>query len=235
MTFFILISCFISIISGFLSYYVSGEIFIGIGVGIIFLGYLIFAYKFFIEKYKKDLSKMHECYLFINNFIISLSVQNSFKEAYEKATFNSTGYYKEILKNIEHLSIKERIEYLKEYFDFDLYFHFINILNLYEEQGGNILDLSKSLLEENMRSENALNESISIARNKLLEFSILWIITYTVLGLSRFALDNFFYLISSILVYKIMIVCFFVLVLVSIHFLIINYKTVVIKRGIKNA
>ena len=60
-------------------------------------------------------------------------------------------------------------------FTFDIYKLFLNIIALYEEQGGNILQMAALLTEKSRYQEQYLNNTVGVAKRKIIEFSTLWL------------------------------------------------------------
>lgn len=217
------IAIFISAISAIVAFVATSNMYVCIGVLLFYLLYLLFSVKNVLICYKNKVNRIHECFNFTNSFIISLSVNNSFQTAYEYATLNAKGYFLEEISHIEHLQISERINYLSNYFLSDIYKMFLNIISAYEDQGGNILTMSESLIKELTRIENETNEYLSQSRRRIIEFSSLWILTYVILLFVRFALSQFYDRISSSPLFIASICIFFFFVLISIHLMITTF------------
>ncbi|MFA5283428.1 MAG: hypothetical protein WC366_02820 [Bacilli bacterium] len=210
----------ISVISSIVAYVATSNIYVCFAILLVYLFYLIFSVKNVLICYKNRLDRIHECFNFTNSFIISLSVNNSLQAAYECATLNAKGYLLDETSHIEHLQINERINYLSNYFSSDIYKMFLNIINAYEDQGGNILTMSETLIKELTRIENETNEYSSLSKKRIIEFSSLWILTYVILLFVRFALSQFYNQISASPLFVGSICIFFVFVLISIHLMI---------------
>ena len=90
----------------------------------------------------------HECYRFLNTFIISLSVSQSGERALEEVSLDLKGEEKEIFEAIAQLSLEERIAYFARYFENSSYTMFLSIFQLYENQGGDVLEVAEPLLKE---------------------------------------------------------------------------------------
>ena len=106
---------------------------------------------------------------------------------------------------------------------------FIDLINLYEEQGGNILDMSRYLLEETRQMEDYIFRCQNIARKRMVEFSILWILTMTIMVVMRFSLSQFFADISKQIFFPIGIGGIVLFTLVSIHIAIVKMCNLKIK------
>ena len=127
---------------------------------------------------------------------------------------------KEILDSIKDLNEEEKINYLVKYFKFDLYRLFVDTISLWNEQGGDIIKMSRHLVEQVRLKEEYLLSCQSLNKTKSFEFIILWSIALAILATLRFALSQFFLRISQTLFYQIAIVAIQLFALFSIYLLI---------------
>lgn len=213
----VIIGTVISVILGVSGFLASGNIIVGVvSLVLPFLYFILFARKS-IYKYEVKISRFKECYHFINNFVVSLSIKNSVSSALESTIEAMPSKEFAFSENIDLFSVKEKIQYFSNYFRFHVYSLFIDLINLYEEQGGNILDMSRYLLEETRQVEDYIFRSQNIARKKIVEFAILWFLTLAIMVVMRFALSQFFSTISKQIFFPIGIGLIILFALVSIH------------------
>lgn len=229
MSSFLLISIVISVVIGVITFLASNNYIIAIIALVIYLLYfLIFAQKIF-NKYKTKIVRFYECYHFINTFIVSLSIKLSLSSAYETAILTIDKEHVKELETIDSFEINDWLNHLNKYFKFHIFSLFIDLININEEQGGNILEQSKYLLEELRLNEEYISEGTLISKRKMTEFAILWVLTYVIMVFMRFALSSFFQNISKQLFFIIGILLIDVFCLLSIHFAIIKYTSLKIK------
>lgn len=171
------------------------------------------------QMYKVSVSRFKACYSFINSYIISLSIKLTLPSALESTLLSMDEESKSEFEGIDHLNDLEKLDYLKKYYHFHIYELFLNIISIYEERGGNILDISSYLLNESRNQNEYLIRVESMGRRKWVEFSILWFLSLTIMVILRFALSQFFELISKQMVYHITIIGVFLLALASIEIL----------------
>ena len=215
MLFYIIVPLFFGAIS-----YIASENFIVMGVTLtISLVYFLLFFMKRHQKYKISVSRFKSCYTFINSFIISLSIKLTIPAALESTLISIDSEAKGEFEGIGHLSDNEKLDYLKKYYHFHTYELFLNIVSIYDERGGNILDLSTYLLNESRNQHEYLIRCESMGVKKWIELSVLWFLSLAIMVILRFALSQFFSLISKQLVYHISIVGVFVLALVSIEVL----------------
>ena len=177
--------------------------------------------------------RFHECYTFINNFIISLSIKNTVEGSFTSTLESMNPHFKKEVEGLEHLSGLEKLTYLSKYFTFDIYKLFLNIVSLYEEQGGNILSMSSLLTEQSRYQEQYLNKNSVLAKRKIIEFSTLWLFSISILIVLKFVLGQFYNTIFSQLIFQVLIGLMFVIVVISIHIFISRLTKVEI-RGWNN-
>ena len=179
-----------------------------------------------INKFQQNVHRYHQFYQFINTFIISLNVKGSLTSALESAYETSDEGTKEILDSIKELNEEEKISYLNKYFKFDLYNLFVDVIKIWNEEGGDILMMSRYLLDQARYKEEYIINCQSLNRSKTVEFVILWSIALIILTALRFALSQFFTIITSTLFYQIAVVVLLLFVLFSIFLLIMRITNI---------
>ena len=220
----------ISLAIGLVSYLASNNYFIGGGIALVYLlYYLVIALKR-INKHSKKVYRIHNSYKFINSFIITMSVRNSLEEAYRSGIQGSSGELKHIVQEIENMDSNERLNYLRKYFNLSIYKMFLNIVELYLDQGGNILTMSDSLIAETTRIEDSLNKSSRSIKKNILEFIILWGLSLGILLFMRFGISSFYLSMLHSPIFLGMLVIYFLLILFSIHMLIMRATELSIKE-----
>lgn len=203
------------------------------GVILISLLYFLFIAQKILKSYFLKSRRFHSCYTFINSFIISLSIKGSLMSAFDYVKLSMDKEYLSLVDGIASLKDEEKLDYLKSYFDFDIYKLFLSVIDIYINQGGDIFSISHYLILELRRNEDYLLKSESIGKRRIIDFALLWFFSLIILVILRFALSQFYSFITSLMLYKISIVGLFILILVSIHFLIRKYTQVFI-RGFEN-
>lgn len=189
---YIIIFFILGLFSGGLSYLASNHLITSLLIGLFIFLYGVIFLKKKIQLSFQNYFKAEQCFYFINSFLISLSMQNSMLDAYQSSLLNVKEPLKTEILKIEHLTVEEKIQFLNEYFAFDIYQMFLNILDVYVNQGGDILLMSELLLKEiNRLQQHLLTHSSSIL-NKTIELVILWAITFGIIIFLRFGL-SFFY------------------------------------------
>lgn len=197
-------------------------------------GLYLFLYAYpHIQKSIKRNKSFHSCYTFINTYIISLSVNGSLLAAFESTKLSMNEEYKEVINGLTNLSELEKLDYLKKYYDFDIYFLFLSVIKVWVEQGGDIFHLAHYLIEETRRDEDYLIKCEQISKRKSVEFSMLWVFTLIIIIALRYSLNTFYSQITRNLLFQIAIVSIFVLLLLSVHLLVIKINNIQIK-GYRN-
>ena len=196
------------------------NIFIALGVMVLFalIGTLIFVPM--ITKHKNKVKRFHECYHFINNFVIALSIKKSIAGSLESVVNSMPTEFIEMYEGLEYMSDNEKINYLSTHFSFHIYRLFIQILELWEEEGGDILEMSKYLIAEARNSEEYITKSDSLSSHKYVEITVLWGFCLAIVVVLRFVLKDFFASVKHNVIYIVSIVLLMMLVLFSIYLLL---------------
>ena len=187
-----LLGLVISLILAFVGYFATSNIFVGGGI----LLYSIVFYYLLLSKrlsaHKNDVARIHECYLFINNFLVSLSIKQSLIAAFEAVSHTISDEFYDYLTSIEDLSPQEKLMYLNRYFSFHIYQIFVDIIFLWLEEGGKILDMSSHITNEMREIEEYTQYSISINRRKAVEIGTLWLFSLAIVIALRIALNEYY-------------------------------------------
>lgn len=213
-----------------IAYLSSMNIFITAAIMLIYLLYYFLLARKKFTKYLKQQERVHSCYHFINSFLVTLSVKESFEDAYESAIRIENKEFKEQVDNINNLAVYDRVSYLRGYFDLAIYKIFLNILDLYQDQGGNILAMSENLIRECTRTEKTITEATSIGNKHLIEFFLLWLMSFAIIIFMRFSISEFYMMMIKQPVFMIMLFAFFLICLASVHLFFRRFTNLTIKE-----
>lgn len=155
--------------------------------------------------------KTRECITFINNFIITLSMNESILSTFEIVKESLSKRLTNQVKLVSHMSSEEQIVYLKKYFNLSIYDVFLNLLDQYIYNGGDILKISQILLFDARQIEEMLDNHISISIKKIFEFITLWGMTFIILIVIKISLSDYFSKIIESTMFTYGIVIFFLL------------------------
>ena len=223
-----------SLLISFSAYLATMQIFIPFGIFAIYVLYYFLLIRKKIAQYLHKSEVVHSCYHFINSFLITISVKESLEEAYQNGLRVAPKSLLEETNEIENMTIMERINFLRSYFNLAIYKMFLNVINLHQEQGGNILTISDSLIRECTRVEKTLNESTAIGNRHLVEFAVLWLLSFFILIFLRFAISQFYSQMISSFIMIAFISGFYLIFLVSVHLFLINFTSISIKEDVEN-
>ena len=190
---------------------------------IIFLvtnAFFILVVKRQMDKTHLKIHRYHQCFQFVNSFIISLNIKGSMSAAMESAYETADEATREILDSIKEMTEEEKLSYLQKYFKFDLYRLFVDTVTLWSEQGGEILHMSRYLVDQVRLKEQYLINCQSLHISKTIEFVVLWAITLAILAALRFSLSQFFSYISGTIIYQVSVVVTMFFTLLSIFVLV---------------
>lgn len=202
---------------GAVTYYATSSLICGLIVLSLTIIYFFFVLNSIYSKYKIKVARFHECYLFINNFIISLSIKSSLIGAFESVTASvSEGMNKELYK-IRDMKEIDKLNYLVSYFKFDDYRLFCDVISLWLEEGGNILRMSNHITNHIREIEEYINFSESKSKSRFIEFCLLWAFTIVIIIVLKIVLNNFLSAMLKNMIFKIGVVFVFTFLLASLH------------------
>lgn len=231
----IIIYLSISLVFGFLFYYLTANLIFSIAIAIIYLVFFSSFYEIKYRRYKIIIRKTRECIQFINNFIITLSVNNSINTTFQTLSSSFSNELIEQINSINHLSDEEKIMYLEYYFVSPLYSVFTKLLKQYIEEGGNIIDNTHLLIFDTRIVEEDLNNFLSISFRKVFQFGLMWAICFVILIITKFALGNYYMKIQEMEYFPFSILIFFLLFLTCLYLLLSHFLDLrFINEEIKN-
>lgn len=220
----------ISMVIGLISYLTTGQFIIGLALVVIYISYYFLIGRKKFCKYYSEIDRVHYCYHFINSFLVTLSVKESFEDAYQSAIRVSNKALLEEVEGIKKFNVYDRVNYLRSFFNLAIYKMFLNILDLYQDQGGNVLSMSGNLIRECTRTEKILNESLSIGRKHIVEFLLLWVMSFGIVLFMRFGITDFYMMMLNNSLFVIMLFIYFLICLVSVHLFVDKFTNLSIKE-----
>lgn len=182
---------------------------------VISLSYLIFIY-FIDKKYTYKISRFSECCNFIENTIISFNFVDSTTAALDNAKKKLN---KKTLENFDenNKNSEDLLYFLDKHYTFNIFNIFKQCLKIFEDVGGNFLNISKNLLNETKRLSylNIKTEKESVSY--LFSFISMWLFAFLILLVAKLSLGNFTSEIIESLYFKIVSFCGFLFYIVSLY------------------
>ena len=218
----ILVGIIVSLVLTGISFITTQNIFLAIFIFLISNVFFALIVNRKIKKNQLKIHRYHQCFHFINSFIISLNVKGSMSAAIQSGYETTDEDTKALIDSIKELNEEEKIMYLSKYFKFDLYRLFVDTVNLWNEEGGDILKMSQYLINQVRLKEQYLITCETIHRQKTIEFVVLWTISLAILAALRFALSQFFERIRQTIFYQVAVTVIILFVLVSIYILVMR-------------
>ena len=219
---YILVGIIVSLILTGIFYLTTQNILLALFVFLISIVFFVLVVYRKAKKNQLKIHRYHQCFQFINSFIISLNVKGSMSAAIQSGYETTDENTKAIIDSIKELNEEEKIMYLCKYFKFDLYRLFVDTINLWNEEGGDILKMSQYLINQVRLKEQYLITCETIHRQKTTEFIVLWSISLAILAILRFALSTFFDRIRVTIFYQVAVTVIVLFVLVSIYILLLK-------------
>ena len=218
----ILVGIIVSLVLTGISFITTQNIFLAIFIFLISNVFFVLIVNRKIKKNQLKIHRYHQCFHFINSFIISLNVKGSMSAAIQSGYETTDEDTKVLIDSIKELNEDEKIMYLSKHFKFDLYRLFVDTINLWNEEGGDILKMSQYLINQVRLKEQYLITCETIHRQKTIEFVVLWSISLAILAALRFALSQFFERIRQTIFYQVAVAVIMLFVLASIYILVMR-------------
>ena len=216
---YLLVGVVVSLVLTGVSYLASQNLFSALFIFVITIAFFVLIVRRQMNKNQLKIHRYHQCFHFINNFIISLNVKGSLNAAMESGYETADENTKEIIDSIKELSEEEKLMYLCKFFRFDLYRLFVDTISLWNEEGGNIIEMSQYLINQVRLKEQYILTCETIHKQKATEFIVLWAVSLSILAALRFALSTFFERIRHTVIYQIAVVVIVLFVLFSTYIL----------------
>lgn len=182
----------ISIILAFVCYFATSNIFVGAGVLVGGILFLFIVLRKAIRNHITLVSKIHECYIFINNYLITLSIKGTLIAAFDATRTSVSDEFNEYLNSIEELNPHEKLLYLNKYFPLHIYQVFTDVIFLWEEQGGDILEMSTHVSNEIREIKEYVAFCQSVGKRKAIELGSLWLFSLAIVVVLRLSFNSTF-------------------------------------------
>lgn len=229
-----LVFIFLAFFLGFVCYITTfSYIYSAVLVVIFIIDYFVLMRKR-ITHYFDLIERVHTSYHFINSFVITLSVKSSLEEAYQNGIRINNSRLNLETKQLTEMPTIERIRYLRSYFNLSIYKMFLNVLDLYQDQGGNILSMTDNLMRECTRTEKTLTETLTIGYKHLTEFIILWLMSLVILVFMRFSITDFYLMMLKNVFIVPLIFVYFLVCAASINLFVNAFTNLTIKEETTN-
>ena len=219
---YILVGIIVSLVLTGVSFITTQNIYMSISIFLLSNAFFVFVVNRKMKKNQLKIHRYHQCFHFINSFIISLNVKGSMSAAIQSGYETTDEDTKVLIDSIKELNEDEKIMYLSKHFKFDLYRLFVDTINLWNEEGGDILKMSQYLINQVRLKEQYLITCETIHRQKTIEFVVLWSISLAILAALRFALSQFFERIRQTVFYQVAVAVIMLFVLASIYILLMR-------------
>ncbi len=217
-----LIYILVSLLIGVICYLSLNQLILSLVIALIFLIYFIIRTQRVIKKEKHKQDKIHLAYNIINNTITSISIYQNSTTGIEKVFETlDLSKFKEI-GDLSQMSGSEKLKFLSTFFNLPIYEAFLNVIQLYEDNGGNILDMSEYILNEMKQIEISITSLNKYNRSRMVSIGSLWAFALVIPVFIRFALTDFFTSLVASSVYIIGMVVVFGLLLFTIEYITIR-------------
>lgn len=207
----------LSLVMGAMAWVGTDNLWIAGAFFLLTAGYGAFYLNKAFQRHHEKVRKRHECFQFINSFIIALSVKKTLGSAFQTVESQTSGPLLSEMHAIDHMDTASALDFLLQYFNSPTYGLFLNVIHLYADQGGDILVMGEFLVNEIRRAEEKLTLSESMAVHKLVNFAVLWLMTLVILLFCRFGISGFYHQMLENNLFVLMICFFLFFLLFSFH------------------
>lgn len=183
----------IPLLFSFISYFLFRNVYLCLIYFLISTFYIIFLNKRLQKINKENKSQLQMCEL-INTFIINLSVRKTLKAALEDSLLVIDDEIKQELIVLEHLTTIEAFQYIAPRFPFLLYQPFLDLIEAYEKEGGDILDMSALLLSNVERARKKAMNHKYFTFKMLARFTSTWSFVFLIMIVLRLSLQDLYLL-----------------------------------------
>ncbi|MFA5225242.1 MAG: hypothetical protein WC193_03095 [Bacilli bacterium] len=194
---------------GFSSYIKGGL------VGFIYLVITIIDIVPRINTYNVALQRKKEGYQFMNNFLITLSVHRNIVHTYEITQKQFSSDLMHWTNDLEGMLVNEKLGQLSAYFQIKIYILFIDFLTIYEQEGGEVLQMAELLLTNIRREAAELTKYDLLYGRKMIEFILLWLMTFAILVTTRFSLGTMYFTMLTNALFQIILGGFFLVFIIA--------------------
>lgn len=186
-------------------------------IGVVTLTYFFVYVNKVVKNKDEKVNRFQDCYQFINNFLIALSIKGHISGALASALESQNEETNDLVKSIDSNDPMEKVIYLKDYFKFDIYSLFVDLIKVFNDEGGDIIQMSRYLLNQIREDEEYIVNAERMNKKALVEFVILWSFALCILVILKYSLSDFFTHIVKNAFYQVSVVSILFFALVSSH------------------
>lgn len=217
MTTLIIAFSILTIVIGALSFFMSESLVIALITSTITIIYVFGVAGKRIQKSQAQISNTRQCYAFINQFIITLSVHESISATYNHLQEQWPPGVRKHLDDSGILDPFQNLMSLQNYFTSKLYRVFLDLLNIYKSEGGDIIKISDYLLAQVRLGGEVIENLLTLVKKKFAEISSLWIMSFIVLIAAKYAIGDIYEIMIKNPIFLVFIVGYFLIFLFAFH------------------
>ncbi|MDR0832118.1 MAG: hypothetical protein LBM99_04415 [Bacillales bacterium] len=144
-----------------------------------------------INNGQEKIELLNEFQQLANSLIMQLATTPSILDACKTISKFFKSEVQEVLENDE-LDISDKMSFLNQRYHFALFSMFEKLIDIYVNQGGNILKMSLQLLNEIDYLKLATQEIHLDNKKKIREVVILWLLSFLCVIILRFSLNSYY-------------------------------------------
>jgi hypothetical protein len=173
-------------------------------IWIVLAGLLIgFFLSFFrIQQVRMQNQKNEEMYYWLQNFLTTLAVKKTITEAFMDVVKRYQWMKLTWVQAYASNEAMQALTNLKQRFQHPLYAIFVSTLAFYEQQGGDVMSLFDSILQQNRLIESRRMSMMQVRKRYLFQWLFLWLMNLTILMLAKVVLQDLFWVMESSVMFQ---------------------------------
>lgn len=184
---------------------------------LLWIAYIIF---FFRKKLIAAINfdeRVDNCSVFVNSFVINLSITNNPQSAFESIKETIPERLKTEYEHLNELSSLDFIYNLKDYFNLPVYHVFCDTLAIFNLQGGDVFSMFSEITEQLTNLNSRRLDMKNSAQKSFVNLALLWGLSVGILLICRFTIAQFYAEMMKSIIFVALVFALYLLVLFSFH------------------
>lgn len=146
--------------------------------------------------------KDEEMYYWLQNFLTTLAVKKTITETFVDVVKRYQWMKLNWIQAYASNEAMQALTNLKQRFQHPLYAIFVSTLAFYEQQGGDVMSLFDSILQQNRLMESRRMAMMQVRKRYLFQWLFLWLMNLTILMLVKVVLQDLFWVMEGSLIFQ---------------------------------
>lgn len=146
--------------------------------------------------------KDEEMYYWLQNFLTTLAVKKTITETFVDVVKRYQWMKLNWIQAYASNEAMQALTNLKQRFQHPLYAIFVSTLAFYEQQGGDVMSLFDSILQQNRLMESRRMAMMQVRKRYLFQWLFLWLMNLTILMLAKVVLQDLLWVMEGSLIFQ---------------------------------